>query len=52
MDVVTPRITALDYDMIEIGREAFRVLYDLMAGKKIKRKTLLGYNVILKDSTK
>ena len=52
LDVVTPRITALDYDMIEIGREAFRVLYDLMDGRKIKRKTLLGYNVILKDSTK
>ena len=52
LDVVTPRITALDYDMIEIGREAFKVLYDLMDGRKIKSKTLLGYNVILKDSTK
>ena len=52
LDVVTPRITALDYDMIEIGREAFRVLYDLMDGRKIKSKTLLGYNVIVKDSTK
>ena len=51
LDVVTPSITAIAFDMMEIGREAFKVLYDLIDGRKIRNKTLLGYEVLIKDST-
>lgn len=52
LNMVTPGITALNFDVMEIGREAFKILYDMLNGRKIKSKTLLGYDVIIKDSTK
>lgn len=51
LDMVTPGVTTLNFDASEIGREAFKVLYDLIDGRKIRNKTLLGYEVLIKDST-
>lgn len=52
LDMVKPGITSLDFDTMEIGRVAFKVLYDMLEGRKISKRTLLGYNILFKDSTK
>lgn len=52
LDMYSPSISTLNFNAAEIGREAFKVLYDLMDGRQIFGKTLLGYDVVLKESTK
>ena len=36
----------------ELGMEACRTLLDLIDGKQVKERTLLPYEVVLKESTK
>ena len=45
-------VTSLRFDNTEIGRTACTVLLDLLDGKPVSRKTLLDYEVVLKESTK
>lgn len=45
-------ITTLHFDVAESGREACRLLLNLIEGKEAPMKTLLDYEVVMKDSTK
>lgn len=47
-----PPISCVDFDIIELGTMASRVLLDLLNGEEKSGKITLGYNVILKESTK
>jgi DNA-binding LacI/PurR family transcriptional regulator len=46
-----PPVTALCYDPKELGAVACRTLFDYIAGKEVAKRTLLGYEVVLKGST-
>ena len=52
LDNYKPAITSLCYDPKELGKVACTTLFDYIAGKKVQKKVLLGYDVILKGSTK
>ena len=45
-------VTSLRFDNTEIGRVACSVLLDLLEGKPVLHKTILDYEVVLKESTK
>lgn len=45
-------ITTLHFDVAESGREACRLLLDLIEGKEVPTRTVLDYEVVMKDSTK
>ena len=45
-------VTTLNFDVMESGRTACRLLLDLISGRPVPRKTVLDYEVLLKDSTK
>lgn len=47
-----PSITSLSFDAKELGRVACRILFDLIEGMEVEEKTLLPYEVVLKESTK
>lgn len=47
-----PSITSLSFDAKELGRVACRTLLDIIEGIEIEEKTLLPYEVVLKESTK
>ena len=47
-----PSITSLSFNARELGTAACKTLMGLIDGKAVKPKALLGYEVILKDSTK
>lgn len=47
-----PPITSLNFDEKELGREACKRIIDKLSGKKIKAKEYLGYDMILRQSTK
>lgn len=47
-----PSITSLSFDVRNLGRVAGRTLIDVIEKREIERVTLLGYEVILKESTK
>ena len=47
-----PSITSLSFDSRELGRTACRELLDLIEGKPVEDRTLLSYEIVLKDSTK
>lgn len=47
-----PSITSLDFDAKELGMVACRTLLDLIEGLEVKERTLLPYEVVLKESTK
>lgn len=46
-----PAITSLQYDPMELGAVGCRTLLDYIEGKEIHKKVLLGYQVLLKNST-
>lgn len=48
----TPSVTALQFDAQELGKTACRLLLDLIEGYRIPKKTLLGYEISMKDSTR
>lgn len=45
-------VTSLRFDVVELGREACRILLEMMAGDEVPSRTLLDYEVVLKESTK
>lgn len=47
-----PSITSLSFDAKELGMVAGRTLLDLIEGLEVKERTLLPYEVVLKESTK
>lgn len=47
-----PSITSLSFDAKELGMVACRTLLDLIEGTEVKERTLLSYEVVLKESTK
>ncbi|MGN0143171.1 MAG: LacI family DNA-binding transcriptional regulator [Roseburia sp.] len=47
-----PSITSLSFDANELGMVACRTLLDLIEGQEVKERTLLPYEVVLKESTK
>ena len=47
-----PSITSLDFDAKELGMLVCRTLLDMIDGQKVQKKTLLGYEVRLRESTK
>ena len=47
-----PSITSLDFDAKELGMLVCRTLLDMIEGQKVQEKTLLGYEVRLRESTK
>lgn len=47
-----PAITSLQFDASQLGMVTCRTLLDLIDGKDVPERTLLGYEVILKESTK
>ncbi|KAB1438008.1 LacI family DNA-binding transcriptional regulator [Candidatus Galacturonibacter soehngenii] len=46
-----PSITCLEFDVKEIGGVASKKLLDAMSGKVDYNKLILGYNVLIKEST-
>lgn len=47
-----PSITSLNFDVNELGMVTCCTILDLIDGKEAKQKTMLGYEVVLKESTK
>ncbi|MCM1307747.1 MAG: LacI family transcriptional regulator [Butyrivibrio sp.] len=47
-----PAVTALNFDTATLGREACRILMNLIDGREVSHRTLLGYDIAIKDSTK
>lgn len=46
-----PAISAVDFNIMELGREACKILLDKIKNKDVKIKTLLEYKIMLKQST-
>ena len=47
-----PAVTALKFNVKELGIEAGKVLLDMLEGNEVPKKTLLTYEISLKASTK
>ena len=47
-----PAITSLQFDPRELGMVACKLLVDFIEGNEVKKKTHLGYELRLKESTK
>lgn len=47
-----PSITSLSFNARELGTKTCKILLELIDGNAVDSRTLLGYEVILKDSTK
>lgn len=47
-----PSMTSLHFDSRELGATACKTLLELMEGNSVEPRTLLGYEVVLKESTK
>jgi len=45
-------VTSLKFNITELGRRSCQVLLDMIHGKTVPDKTLLDYEIILKESTK
>ena len=48
----TPAVTALKFDTKALGIESCRLLTEMIAGRPVEQKTLLGYDIVLRASTK
>lgn len=46
-----PSITSLSFDVQELGMITCKTLIDLIDGREVQRRTLLGYEVSMKEST-
>lgn len=47
-----PSVTSLSFDINELGMITCCTLLDHIDGKEVKKKTVLGYEIVLKESTK
>lgn len=48
----SPAITSLSYDVKELGMVTCRTLIDMIEEKEVAERTMLGYEVVMKESTK
>ena len=48
----TPSVTSIRFDAVELGRVAAGVLLDKISGQNVEIRTLLGHEIIVRDSTK
>ena len=51
LEAWNPPITCVNYDVDELGKEAARMLHTLLLEKKKLPKTIMGYEVQMKEST-
>lgn len=51
LSTYSPPITCLEFDTQELGTVASKVLLDMLEGSTVAKKIVLGYQVILKNST-
>ena len=47
-----PPISCVNLDIRELATQAAGILFDVLHGKAVQKRTLLGYQVLLKESTK
>lgn len=47
-----PAVTSVRFDVEELGRKACELLLRMLDGEEVKRRTLLGYEVCMRESTK
>lgn len=52
LDHNRPSITSLQFDILKLGNRACKTLIDCIEGRKTKKKQLLEYEIVLKESTK
>ena len=46
-----PPISCVNLDTGELAKKASSVLYEILQGRTADRRTILGYEVLLKEST-
>ncbi|WP_099469239.1 LacI family DNA-binding transcriptional regulator [Konateibacter massiliensis] len=51
LDKNIPSITSIKFDVPELGTATCNTLFSIMEGKEVQPKTVLGYEMILKEST-
>lgn len=51
LDKNSPAITSLKFDVPELGTVTCNTLFAIMEGKQVQMKTVLGYELVLKEST-
>lgn len=47
-----PSVTSIRFDVEELGRRACELLLRMLDGEEVERRTLLGYKVCMRESTK
>lgn len=47
-----PPISCVSLDINELAMRASEILFDVLNGKPVQKRTILGYQVLLKDSTR
>lgn len=47
-----PAVTSIRFDVEELGRKACELLLRMLDGEEVERRTLLGYEVCMRESTK
>lgn len=47
-----PAVTSIRFDVEELGRKACELLLRMLEGEEVERRTLLGYEVCIRESTK
>lgn len=48
----SPSITSIRFNVEEMGQKACETLFAMLEGKEVERRTLLGYEVRMRDSTR
>ncbi len=51
LDKNLPPITSLKFNVPELGTATCNTLFSIMDGKEVQQKTVLGYEMVLKEST-
>lgn len=51
LDKNSPAITSLKFDVPELGSTTCNTLFSIMEGKVVQQKTVLGYELVIRDST-
>ena len=46
-----PPVSCVNLNIEELARRASAILYDILQGKQASKRTILGYEVLMKEST-
>lgn len=49
---MAPTVTAVQFDAVELGYKASRQLLDILSGNAVEHRVELGFQVVMRDSTK